>query len=638
VLATCASGPTQWWSLPPVGAAGLVQLFGGTVCLDDFGAKGNAGDLVGIYTCAPGAAPQMWTLTTAGELKGINGLCVGAVGTEVGSPITLQACSGGTSQKWTAATTTAPPPTVYTPPPVTQAPSGPPPAVASKIPVPELPRRLLDTRYVAPTGRTLNVPVGANLQTAIDSARSGDVIVLQPGATYIGSYTLKPKQGTAPIVIRTAASAPLPAEGERMTPAAAVPLAKLLTPNEVPVFSTVAYANNYRIMGVEISATPQAGVNYGLVSLGGATAAAQTTLEQVPQNLILDRVYIHGTPTLQLARCVLLNSGSTAVIDSYLSHCMSTQFENQGILGYNGPGPFKIVNNHIEGGAENIMFGGADPTIPNLVPSDIEIRRNHMYKPMSWRGHAMVKNIFELKNAQRVLIEGNILENNWLQSQDGTAILLKSENQYGPCTWCVTRHVTFRYNRVMNSGNGMIMGGYNKRGAPVDEPLNNVLVQHNTFENIDGIKFGGQGIVFVFSDAATNIVMDHNSATPPIGFTYASWFHDPAPRTGFVMTNNVIANVAGSGKGYGVDMFPTYAPDMLFSGNAVVGGRAWEYAPGNLLPAVGVSLFTNATAGDFSLSPTSPLRGMGTGGSNIGADFAAILQKTAGVRTVNPTP
>jgi hypothetical protein len=34
------------------------------------------------------------------------------------------------------------------------------------------------------------------------------------------------------------------------------------------------------------------------------------------------------------------------------------------------------------------MFGGADPSIPDLVPSDIEIRRNHLFKPLSWKiGH-----------------------------------------------------------------------------------------------------------------------------------------------------------------------------------------------------------------------------------------------------------
>ena len=72
---------------------------------------------------------------------------------------------------------------------------------------------------------------------------------------------------------------------------------------------------------------------------------------------------------------------------------------------------FSVV---LEGAGENFMLGGADPAIPNLVPSDIEFRRNHCFKPLTWRigdpSYAgtrwSVKNLFELKNAQRALVDG----------------------------------------------------------------------------------------------------------------------------------------------------------------------------------------------------------------------------------------
>ena len=60
-----------------------------------------------------------------------------------------------------------------------------------------------------------------------------------------------------------------------------------------------------------------------------------------------------------------------------------------------------------------------------------------MYKPLTWKPDQpgfvggtsgrpfIVKNLFELKNAQRVLFEGNILENTWGGfSQKGFAIVL----------------------------------------------------------------------------------------------------------------------------------------------------------------------------------------------------------------------
>src|SRR6266571_4241328 len=80
------------------------------------------------------------------------------------------------------------------------------------------------------------------------------------------------------------------------------------------------------------------------------------------------------------------------------------------------------------------------------TPTDIEIRGNHFFKPMSWKpgepgfvGGAsgrpfIVKNLFELKNAQRVLLEGNLLENCWGGfSQNGYAVLLTPKNQSNQC-------------------------------------------------------------------------------------------------------------------------------------------------------------------------------------------------------------
>jgi hypothetical protein len=98
-VTACASGAAdQAISVPGVGTPGQILLFSGTMCLDDFGAQGQVGDVVGVYTCVPGAASQVWTLTSGGALTGVNGLCVAASGTSV----TLQRCDGSAGQKWTS--------------------------------------------------------------------------------------------------------------------------------------------------------------------------------------------------------------------------------------------------------------------------------------------------------------------------------------------------------------------------------------------------------------------------------------------------------------------------------------------------------------------------------------------------------
>jgi hypothetical protein len=58
------------------------------------------------------------------------------------------------------------------------------------------------------------------------------------------------------------------------------------------------------------------------------------------------------------------------------------------------------------------------------VPTTIQIRRNHLTKPIAWKGSTWaVNNILELKNAQDVVIEGNLLEYNWSAAQTGYSVL-----------------------------------------------------------------------------------------------------------------------------------------------------------------------------------------------------------------------
>ena len=77
----------------------------------------------------------------------------------------------------------------------------------------------------------------------------------------------------------------------------------------------------------------------------GNGGSDQNTLAVAAHHLILDRVYIHGDPKQNCFRCVALNSAHTAVIDSYLDDAHVQGFDAQAICGWNGPGPFKIVNN-----------------------------------------------------------------------------------------------------------------------------------------------------------------------------------------------------------------------------------------------------------------------------------------------------
>lgn len=247
---------------------------------------------------------------------------------------------------------------------------------------PAPPQVFLETGIVTTpvTGQTITVDTGGDFQAALNKAQPGDEIVLQAGSTYMGNFILPVREGSGKrITIRTSNMAGLPKEGMRVSPQDAAAMPKIVAPNANPAISTTLRAGRYRLIGLEITVAPTVKTSWAIVRLGQG-GPEQTTLDVVSHHVILDRVYIHGDPKHDCFRCVALDSASSAVIDSYLSEAHVVGFDAQAICGVNGPGPFKLVNNYLEGSGENIMFGGADPAIRDLVPSDIEFGGNHCFK------------------------------------------------------------------------------------------------------------------------------------------------------------------------------------------------------------------------------------------------------------------
>jgi hypothetical protein len=254
---------------------------------------------------------------------------------------------------------------------------------------------------------------------------------------------------------------------------------KVVTPNTGPAIRLASGASGWWISGIEVTVTASVTQQqYGLIFLG-ESRDLQTTMASVPQDVVLDRMYIHGQPTTNLSRCVALNSGRTQISDSYIVECHGKGFDSQAVAGWNGPGPYKIVNNALQGAGENLMFGGSDPGIPGLVPSDIEIRRNHLYTPVAWKGVWTKKNLFETKNAVRVLVEGNVMDGSWGDGQNGEGIVLKSSNQSGGCLWCRTTDVTFRRNLIRN-----VSTGFNLAARDTHTPVDTVLYRVDVSENV----------------------------------------------------------------------------------------------------------------------------------------------------------
>ena len=496
---------------------------------------------------------------------------------------------------------------------------------------PELPRLYVDTTYVVPSGRTFAVRAGGDFQAALNAAAPGDVITLEPGAMFTGPFTLPSKSGSGWIIVRSSAPEKSLPPGTRADPSHA-PLMPKLEAAGGSVIQTAPGAHHYRFIGIEIRPRKGTFLN-NLVLLG----INETTIEDLPHHIVFDRCYLHGDPKKGTRRGIAMNSRYTAVIDSYLSDFKEVGADSQAIGGWAGPGPFKIVNNYLEGAGENVAFGGTDPSIPDLVPSDIEIGRNYFSKPLSWKiGHPTyngtpwtIKNLFELKNARRVLINGNLFEYTWLHAQNGFAILFTVRNQDGGAPWSVVEDVTFSNNVVSHTASGInILGQDNNYPS---QKTKRILIRNNLFDDVNGVKWGGAwGRLFQLLDGTANVVIDHNTAFQSEAIIAASDIvAGRPPNTGFVYRNNVTphngSGVIGTGTGVGLSTLTVYFPGAIFAKNVLVGGNSSLYPANNYFP---VSLnevrFVDRIGGHYRLQESSPYRQAGTDGKDVGVDFAAL--------------
>jgi hypothetical protein len=196
-----------------------------------------------------------------------------------------------------------------------------------------------------------------------------------------------------------------------------------------------------------------------------------------------------------------------------------------------------------------------------------------------------VKNIFELKNARRVLVEYNLFENNWQAAQPGYAILFTPRNQGGKCPWCVVEQIEFTHNIVRNSAGGFNIAGYDSEGVSLQS--NSLSIQDNlVFEITTGL--GGAGWPFLIGEAARDVTIDHNSFDfDGTTLLYAYGGTKAAPKTmpGFRFTNNAAPHrqygVNGDGASTGTLTFQMYFPGVVFTGNWLSGGTSSRYPAGN---------------------------------------------------------
>jgi len=279
------------------------------------------------------------------------------------------------------------------------------------------------------TNRIIKVPAGGNLQAALDRATSGDIIEIQAGASYSGTITLPNKPLTDFVTIRSSAAASLPA-GKRVAPAQKSSMAMITAGTLTrPAIATAAGAHHYRFIGIEFGPTTRG--MYNIIQIGSGD---ETNAADLPHHIEFDRIYVHGDPTFGQRRGIAANGRFLSIRNSYISDIKQQGDESSAIGVWSADGPIEIVNNYLEAAGENILFGGAHAPL-GLIPGNAVIRDNWMNKPIEWRNVEpkwVVKNLLEVKSGRKIVIQNNLMTNNWQHAQEGNALVFRSASDSGP--------------------------------------------------------------------------------------------------------------------------------------------------------------------------------------------------------------
>ncbi len=504
--------------------------------------------------------------------------------------------------------------------------------------LPSVPRVSVDTTYTTPSGTNIPAANSGAFTSALSSASPGDIITLTAGVTYTGTFTLPNKGGSTYIYIISSGLASLPASGTRIATSdvSNMPLINGPSPTE-PAIVCDTTAHHFRFVGIRFgSETGEA--NNGLVRLG---TGSETSTSQFPHHIILDRCIVRGDPTTGGRRGVLLSGNYLAVTECYIYDWKLDGTDTQAVAGWTGNGPWKVSNSFLEAAGENMLVGGSDPLILNLVPSDITVTDNTFSKPLNWNPyHASydsstwsVKNHFELKNAKRVKVDGNLFTHHWFGAQSGRAILFTTKNQDGTANWSEVSDITFTNNVIDGSHSGVTVsgndGGYASAGG------SRILIANNFFHDIGGSGWGEGGgnysQIFALTGGMRYLTIRHNTIIHGT-FSDDGLFisADGAAYEDFRFTDNIVEHntygVKGPGFGVGNATLDNWFPVAIFLRNVIVAGSSGSYPANNYFPANMAAVGFENIPNDYRLDAASPYIDVATDGGYVGAPNAVIQE------------
>lgn len=310
-----------------------------------------------------------------------------------------------------------------------------------------------------------------------------------------------------------------------------------------------------------------AGMNDRAPVVGGSST--ETDPLKLPTNVVLDRVEVLTTPTMGGKRGIQMDTRAFTLQWSRVEGFWYVGADAQAFLAVNGPGPYRLIDNELQGSGENVMFGGASIRSAANVPAHAEIRLNWFFKPPSWRtAHVgSVKNVLEFKTMDGATVEDNVFDGCWPDAQVGSTVLLTPRDQNGDSPWAVVRDIVIRRNVWRNTATG----GYAVAILREDNNFPSlqtarVTIEGNLIDSVKGVLLDGGvvGSVRVVNNTFYGVRWNLLTFSGPVT-TYAKPL--------LTMTGNVASlgdfGINGDGLAPGTPSLDVYAPGYVVTSNVV---------------------------------------------------------------------
>jgi hypothetical protein len=232
-----------------------------------------------------------------------------------------------------------------------------------------------------------------------------------------------------------------------------------------------------------------------------------------------------------------------------------------------------------------------------------------------------VKNSFEYKFMGRSVIQWNGIDGSWSDGQSGVGFSFKPESQCSRCWIPHTENLTVANNVIRNTERPFSFSGSGDDGGGVTGNWNvhDNLVWRTQNPANNTVFHSSNGLTFNHNTVDANQNMFWSGSAAPV----------------LVFTNNLAQSGAygfkANGIGVGMPSLLSLYAALTFTNNVLSGAGTFDsatvaghYPTGNFGTAWSDVRFADSAHGDYSLSNSSPYKGAGTDGMDLGADTAQL--------------